>query len=164
MKKTTDYSGKSGLYCSVIPVKGFSSIFELVKEELEVEGISTYKYEELHTTVMYSREVAPHPIRALKLLDKGPYVFKGWSDKLAYWPGHNNKGYLVLKVNSRDLALRHEDYKDLGCVHSFPQYEAHISIADGLSNPKCLSKLNKLFNNLKWEITFGGEHLEDIKD
>ena len=164
MKKTTDYSGKSGLYCSVAPVSGFAQILNIIREPLENEGLKVYSQEEFHCTVMYSKEEAPHSIRVIKLLDAQPYTWKGWSDKLDYWPGHDGSGYVVLRINSRDLAIRHEQYKDLGCKHSFPEFEAHITIADDVAfKPTCLTDLNRVLSALKFEITFGGEHVEDIK-
>lgn len=165
MKKTTDYSGKSGLYCQVNPVKGFAPLEKILREALEEEGIKVYDPEDFHCTVMYSREEAPHSIRVIKLLDAAPYTWQGWSDKLDYWPGHDNSGYLVLKLQSRDLMIRNEQYKDLGCKHSFPTYEPHITIADNVgAKPQCMAKLNRMLKSLKFSITFSGEHCEDIRE
>jgi 2'-5' RNA ligase len=148
-----------------MPVKGFSQLMSALNEELQAEGVKTYEEADLHCTIMYSKEEAPHSIRVTKLLNAGPFTFKAWSDKLSYWPGHDNAGYLVLQLNSRDLAIRHEQYVDLGCQHSFPDYEAHITLADKIGDkPKCFAKLNRMLSSLKFEITLTGEQVEDIKD
>ena len=163
MKKTTDYSGKSGLYCCVTPVKGFGQLRKILSDRLEEENIDCEPFEEMHCTIMYSRDDAPHSIRVIQLLDAPPFSYKAWTDKLDYWDGHDGKGYLVLRLTSHDLAVRHEQYKDLGCTHSFPNYEAHITIASDIKKPDCFAELNRMLKNNKFEITFNGEHVEDIK-
>lgn len=163
MKKTTDYSGKSGLYASVMPVQGFSAFLKAVLPLLHEEGIDVHEEIDFHCTVMYSREEAPHMIRITKMLSEGPFRFKAWSDCVEFWDGHDGDGYLVLKLVSRDLALRNEQYKNLGCRHSFPNYEAHITLADKLAKPKCIAEINRMLKNIKFEFTLGGEHVEDIR-
>lgn len=164
MKKSTDYSGKSGLYASVSPVKGFAQFLKAVKPLLEEEGVKLYDEVDFHCTLMYSRDAAPHMIRVTKMLNEGPFRYAAWSDCVEYWDGHDGDGYLVLKLISRDLMLRNEQYKDLGCKHSFPTYEAHITLADKLEKPKCIAEINRMLKNIKFEFVLGGEHVEDIKE
>ena len=163
LRKSAQYSGKAGLYCSVVPVKGFSQLLKILNTRMSEENIDLEPVEEMHCTVMYSRDVAPHSIRVMQLLDAPPYSYKAWSDCLDFWPGHDDAGYLVLKLKSNDLALRNEDYKDIGCIHSFPDYTPHITLAKGFGQkPQCFNELNKMLANLKFPIVFNGENVEDI--
>ena len=164
MKKAT-YTGKSGLYSCVFPVKGFTPLLKAITDLLAEDRIELYDISEFHCTIMYSKKDAPHSIRITKFLNSGPFTFKAWSDQVDYWEGHDKAGYLVLKLTSRDLDMRHEQYQDLGCKHSFPEYEAHITLADNVtSKPKNLAKINQMLKSLKFEITLAGENVEDIKD
>jgi hypothetical protein len=131
---------------------------------LEEEGIKCDPVDELHCTLMYSAKEAPHSIRVSKLLNEGPFQFKATPEKLEFWPGHDQVGYVVLKMSSRDLQARFNQYVDLGCEHSFPDYQAHMTIASHVtSKPKCLTELNKELC-MMLPIKFSGEHVEDIKN
>lgn len=138
------YTGNNGFYCSVsIRQPQLRPLVELFQRAVgfamplnEDEDIG------LHCTVMYSNtaltvtpEVADSSNRRVKDL-----IMKGKVSKFDYWDGHNDKGYLVAKLDSPDLQARHNGWIMMGAKPTFSPYEAHITITTG-EDAKILSKL-----------------------
>lgn len=55
--------------------------------------------------------------------------------EVIWWAGHDNEGYLVLKLNSSALQAIHKKWKLAGVKHSFEDYNPHITLATGLPDP-----------------------------
>lgn len=162
MKVTTRYNGKSGLYVCAVPVKGMRSVISALDphfpEEAQLDS-------DLHCTLMYSRETAPHPLTVSKVLSQGEGQFSAIADSVKFWPGHDNKGYLVVALHSDDLRARHEQWKTTGATHSFPDYEPHVTLASGFGeiDKATLRIMNLILRRGDYRLTFGGERAEDIK-
>lgn len=160
MKITTKYSGKNGLYVSVRPARGLSHVLSYLRDLPNV----TSNVDDLHCTLMYSRDSAPNLIRACSLLYKGPTVYQAALTGLEFWDGHDNKGYLVAKLDSPQLQERHAAWRALGAKHSFPDYTPHMTIATGVRySAKELAKYNLPLRAYPLTLAFSGEHIEDIK-
>jgi len=116
---TPMYTGSNGLY---------------VKADLDIISPNTLEYvtdilgveldrEDLHVTVMYS-EVP---------IDKsatyyGNKVLSATCIEVTHWVGHNDKTYVVAKLQSEDLIAAHSYYRGLGAVPTFVPYQPHITL------------------------------------
>lgn len=162
MKISNRYSGQSGLYASVRPVRGFSKLRSRLRE-LGVEDVVSQ--EDVHCTLIYSRDSAPHVVKVGGLLIKGPYNFHATPKQVRWWSGHDGDGYLVLELDSSNLHDRHLHWKELGAKHSFPEYVPHVTLASPFEEPKksWLNNINKALQTESFNLVFGGEQVEDIK-
>lgn len=137
------YTGENGFYCSVsIRQPQLRPLINLFKSAL---GFDMPMNEDqdigLHCTVMYSKvplKVTPVQAIAANVRVKD-LIMKGKVVKFDYWDGHNNKGYLVARLDSPDLEARHNAWKARGAKPTFDPYEPHITITDG-PDAKALSK------------------------
>jgi hypothetical protein len=160
MKISTRYSGLSGLYACVYPARGLRQYLEIVENHIPEVQIQ----DELHCTLMYSRNAQPSPLIAAQLVNTGPSSFYAIPKCFDYWDGHDNEGYLVLRVESEALNKRHMEWRRAGARHSFPDYESHITMCTGHKVSKeLLASMNESLDNSFGGITFVGEHIEDIK-
>lgn len=125
-------------YVSVTPTK--SSIYRLLnwlsgtgEKSLEREYLNQL-YSMAHVTIMYSKEKAPDPTGLVgndaHTLSHHSYdrPLIGVITQFEEWDGHDGTGYLVAKLGSEDLNKLHEKWKAAGCEHSFPEFEAHLTI------------------------------------
>lgn len=168
MKISTRYSGASGLYVQLSPTDGFAAVYKAVSQQLESFDIPLDPREELHCTMMYSREVAPHPLQVARLTEDSNIVFPADVTGVDYWPGHDNSHYIVLKLESKSLQDRHRQWRRTGAKHSFPDFLAHITLAHGFdvsafNVKKVVADINKKIAAANFKIRLSGEHAEDIK-
>lgn len=163
MRTIAHYTGTSGLYVRVQPLHGMKPFFNSVRDALEQEGIELCNPLDLHCTLMYSPDHSPHTVDVCNVLNRPPFEYTAWSINLDFWEGHDNKGYLVLKLLCPDLVDRHGEYRAIGARPTFDDYTPHITIADGLGMPQCLPELQKMLTHVKFNIKLGSEHAEDIK-
>lgn len=80
-----------------------------------------------HVTLVYSRTAGADPAR-LRLPEQGMRI-EAHVCGLEYWDGHNDTGYVVLKLESQGLQDLHERFKAAGAEHSFPDYSPHMTVA-----------------------------------
>lgn len=125
------YTGNSGIYVSVSPDdESKKYIREMVKSLNPPFPLDIFD-DEAHMTIMYSRNECidedqlqfPESIVALPL-------------KFEYWDGHDNDGYLVLKMISKPASDLHQHILELGAEHSFDDYMPHMTIIHGIYNYK----------------------------
>lgn len=83
--------------------------------------------DELHSTLMYSRGHFPFDDRVDTRLEHPATIVD-----IEHWDGHDNDGYLVLKLKSQSLQERHRYWLDNGLVHSFEDYTPHVTLASGI--------------------------------
>lgn len=90
-------------------------------------------------------------------------------DDVVWWAGHDNEGYIVLKLKSSALQAIHRKWIDSGAKHSFEDYVPHVTIATGLDNPN-ETDMKYHFNNLRLHfrknpitLTFEPETVTSIK-
>jgi 2'-5' RNA ligase len=80
-----------------------------------------------HVTLVYSRKAGADMAR-LRLPEQGMSV-EAHVCGLEYWDGHNDTGYVVVKLESQGLHDLHERLKAAGAEHSFPDYSPHMTVA-----------------------------------
>ena len=120
-KKGKKYSGTSGLYCHVDPDN--ASKIKLAKF-CNAANIGELP-KDVHCTVMYSS--TPIAEKVARRFSKEQYGAR--AHKVVWWPGHDNAGYVVLRLGCADLTNEHNRLKIAGCTPTFPVYEAHIALA-----------------------------------
>lgn len=135
------YTGKNGLYVSMVPRADL--IEEIMKYAGEL-GIEPDP-ESLHTTVMYSK------IPAGEIPEPDPESqFTAVITSVDSWVGHNDKTYVVLKLTSEALTMLHGDYARRGAEPTFVPYAPHITLSDDVEvtdDVKArMEKLNKFLN------------------
>lgn len=166
VSKGDQFSCKNGLYAAVEPVYGTRALTELVGSTFDsLQDPYQLDLDDLHLTLMYSKQT-PDAQRVKALISNPVHSVIGIPLRFRYWDGHDKKGYIVLEMESPDLAARHEQYKEAGCEHSFDDYTPHVTIRNNLSadlgNKFCAianSRLHRLPN-----IVFGGEQISDLRD
>lgn len=139
------YTGNSGTYVSVSPDdESKKYIREMVKSLNPPFPLDIFD-DEAHMTIMYSRHECidedqlqfPESIVALPL-------------KFEYWDGHDNDGYLVLKMISKPASDLNQHLLDLGAEHSFDDYTPHMTIIHGIYDYK--DKINTWLNSIKGKL------------
>lgn len=142
------YSGKSGLYVQTVPT--IDSI-RAMNQLLEAQGFPSLDWDP-HCSIMYSKET---PEKAkVKALFNPATKYTAQVVGITHWPGHDKKGYLVLKLDSESLSQRHDEYKAAGAVPTFDPFESHITVRSGLPITADLQAKIRLFN-LKCRRTGG---------
>ena len=94
-----------------------------------------------HVTVVASPKEFPR--NALLVRDKREceVLFAGFDS----WKGHNDKGYVVMRVTSRYLSNRNAQMRKAGCVPNFQDYNPHITMQVGnLLDPSDFEQANEL--------------------
>ncbi len=122
------YSGDSGFYARVSPVKNeaFTGLVKLLEASCPITFNEVY--DDPHVTVMYSPK-SPNALAASLIHDSHEHnEFLARSIRVLLWPGHNGKGYVVLKLLCPDLCLLHEKLKKTGAVPTFSPYAPHMTL------------------------------------
>lgn len=109
------YSGTSGLYIRADLLNGLT-VLNYFREFRRL--ITMYRAQEMHTTIMYSRKVAPSTQQVNELLSNQPQEKHATIDHVEYWAGHDNLGYLVLILKSDDLVERNRIWSKTQLIHS----------------------------------------------
>jgi hypothetical protein len=115
-----EYSGTKGLYVSVTPDEKTKEIIKAVASVLD-----TPCQEDLHCTLMYSRE---------KALRTDLYVYRPTSFNAAMSEIHllgPNKDVLVILLESEELQKEFNRLTSLGAEYTYPTYLPHITINHG---------------------------------
>jgi hypothetical protein len=84
--------------------------------------------EEIHTTILYSRQPTDDPVLKSKCHYIGrPAGFEVWDTKTE--DSKSGKA-LVMRVKCSDLEGRHKKLmKDLGASYDFPEYKTHVTLS-----------------------------------
>lgn len=117
------YKGDSGIYVSVLPTDDSKNVIRETIKNLNPPFPLDMFDDNAHMTIMYSRDEhidedqlqLPDSIIALPI-------------KFEYWDGHDNDGYLVLKMISKPASELNEHIISLGAEHSFADYTPHMTI------------------------------------
>lgn len=149
-----------GLYSSVKPTT--ESRDELDKFLDKCFGIKCR--DDVHATVMYSTKSIDTNLA--KQYSKN--VYSAYPKEFQYWDGHDNSGYLVLKIDSDDLSQEHDRLVSHGCKPTFSPYSAHITIIHPIDKEDGVKKANignnELGNLLKRiELKFNNQKLDTLK-
>lgn len=114
----------------------------------QAEFVNLVAPEELHVTIAHSTIPVDWN---LIIPDKKTLIVKNDPRTLAKFGGHN-----VLKFNSPHLLARFNELRDVGASWDFPNYQPHITFANGNVVPKG-------FPVYDWPLVFGPEQIEEIK-
>lgn len=78
---------------------------------------------DFHVTVLYHKDDLPFGVKP-----PADRVCKGSVTKLEVWTDHKQKQVLVACLDSADLQRLHSELLGEGLSHSFPDYEAHLTL------------------------------------
>lgn len=87
--------------------------------------------DDLHATLIYSK--TPAKQADLPNIDKATR-YKAKATELLHWPGHDNEGYIVLKLESEELHDAHQLFRNAGLTPTFPDYKPHITLVHPVPN------------------------------
>jgi len=115
----------------------------------------------LHCTVIYSRKTpvdlpVPSP----------DTVVTACMDRFQFWPGHDNAGYVVVKLTNSTVFRLHEFYVQHGCEHSFPTYDPHMTVRTRISEAdgsQLVLALNQIVASYD-DLTFVGPYTYNLKE
>lgn len=150
------FTGEQGCYAAVQP--DMYSLFRLMSL-CDVLGIVTDP-RKFHCTVMYS----PDRVPAVKEFNAEA---EGYIHEIAWWAGHNNKGYLSALLRSPQLQGCHKQLTDAGAKHTYSPYTPHITLATGpltLDLERAMKGLNESLKLDPIRIFFDSSVISDIKD
>lgn len=167
------YEGTGGTYVSVKPTQ--ETIHKLEKVH---QHMADYLDEDVllppmdwHVTVVYDKKAVldpPNVHKAFPLLGTD-IEFEARAEELKWWPGANNKGYLVLVLYSDELHDLHSLITEhLDLKHSFEDYTPHVTMAEkfltkGISPEEMDSMMHHLNEiELPDGLVFSGLRFEDI--
>lgn len=129
----------------------------------EALGLPTPEPDDLHCTVIYSRETAIQFDRMPKLLT----AINALVTSVQHWVGHNGKTYVVADVQSMALCQLHTKMHNAGARHSFAAYRPHITL--GKLEGKPSEEFEKLVEEINWSlkqepihVAFVGCNVSDI--
>lgn len=153
----------SGNYAS-IDVKEKIDVPLLIKDLSGVE----VPLEKQHVTLMYSEfSNIPHEkiLHVLEDLFPETIFAEGYEFECFDSPDDPTKSALVLKVESFILNQMHTHLLSMGCNHSYPEYQPHISFFYGVDKEECHAIKDLLNQVTKFPIrvSLSGIKTEDIK-
>lgn len=154
-----DLQTSSGVYISVVPTKDSLKVIRLFSQSIDLP-LSDEELKEIHCTVMYSKVVP----KRLPTLDSSK-VYNARAIKLDWWSGHDNDGYLVLRLSSPSLTVLHNEWKSAGCTFSFPTYDPHVTIKNNVGRlPSDFMKTRKqAYRFMGQTLEFTNATLEGLK-
>ncbi len=157
--KLEDITKSTGTYVQVIPDSRLD-ILDLIVPNM---------VDDLHLTLLYA-DKSPIKPEYYDLCDPD-LKFSGIFEELEYWSGHDNVGYLVMKINSPELMKRHRYWVEHVGNHSFKDYSPHITLVtpvDYNEQTKALiSEFNKFIDSPDTDtivVWFSKESIEPLKD
>tara|TARA_B100000700_G_scaffold88627_1_gene99935 strand:- start:51726 stop:52160 length:435 start_codon:yes stop_codon:yes gene_type:complete len=118
----------------------------------------------LHSTLMYSPELAPEP----DTFTSYPSRATAQCRKVEYFPGHNNAGYLVATLDSDDLQSEHLRLKENGAKHTYDPYKPHVTLASHFDMTdeldEAMQAMNMELGANPVQFGFDSYTVSDIKD
>ena len=126
MEAAFSYDILPSLYVQLVPdIEGLRNI-RRIANFLRLPVLDDY-----HCTVMHSPYRGISEAVARVMVSREP-EFIVEPNGIVWWPGHNNKGYLVLQLFSAALFEFHKRFKRAGARSTFPDYRPHITLAEGV--------------------------------
>ena len=156
------YTAENGFYAWTQPdLKSVKKLTEFLSP------LKIAKPMDLHTTLMYSKT----PITGLTVGATKSQVNKAFRAtaqvlELVWWAGHDDTGYLVARVDNKVLKTLHEKWKRLGAVSTFPDYEAHLTLAnpcaDSAELQDFIKEHNETLTKTPLHISYNTERISDL--
>lgn len=112
----------------------------------------------LHVTAMYQSnppEDAQHP----ESLPIG-HEHDARASHVEYWDGHDNTGYLVLRLkNDPTLQHFHDEHLASGFSSKFPDYKPHITLMNPMQQPNknALEDMSEYVHNMPLGLKYFGQ-------
>lgn len=146
-----------GIFAKVIPTT--ESILKIKRRFKSLNPLM----DDLHCTAMYSKT----PVSSVELpnIDKHER-YDAVGTELVWWEGHDKEGYLVLKLDSKQLNVLNKKFRDAGLSGTFSDYKAHVTLLNPCKvQPSNVGILNKFLSKLPLHLEFyyGGYVLLDKK-
>jgi hypothetical protein len=116
---TSQYTGTNGIYVGAELHPEYGLKLQPIAEQLKCPDLDL---DELHCTLVYSREKAPERLPML------PGFMKGLVTSVQHWVGHNDKVYVVADVHCSPMIDAHARLLRVGAEHSFVGYKPHITL------------------------------------
>ncbi len=152
------YTGTKGLY---VHAKVPSEFAELIADLGPKLALERPDVEELHCTLMYSRDTAPEKLPRIKT------VHNALVTSVQSWVGFDKSTYVVADVHSMSLIQAHAVLARAGAEHSFASFSPHITLAKMETAPDGLDEKIELLNReLKVNpihVVFIGVEASDVK-
>jgi hypothetical protein len=130
----------NGIFVKVLPT--IQSIVEIKRRFQQLESRQSM-LDDLHATLMYSKTSINNII--LPHVDKNAR-FNAEGTSLEFWPGHDNEGYVVMKLSSPDLVTLNSKFRDAGLVGTFPNYSPHVSLLHPVQNAEYYKNIIEQLN------------------
>lgn len=130
-----------GAYVQVTPIR---STVDLIRRLMRVASPLPYIGDDnLHCTLIYDpKGVESSGFTVEKgeaLLQKEP--MRASPMHVEAWDDHKNRKILVLKLASSDIYLRHIFWKQQGLRHSYPVFNAHVTLTDSITDPELIKSV-----------------------
>lgn len=119
-----DIGDSNGLYAWVTPDEGATN---RLLRLLSTAPFKTYDGTELHCTLIHSREF---PQDARPIDDRN---CEAVLEAFVTWQDHKDRTIVVAALSSPDLEAVHRELIEMGCVHGYPEYNPHITVAKDIT-------------------------------
>lgn len=87
--------------------------------------------QDLHCTIIYSTE----PLKNTELPEvKQGQRYLAKVKEFHHWVG-TGSGFIVALLDSEDLQVAHEQFRDAGIIPTFPEYKPHITLVHPVPDP-----------------------------
>lgn len=155
------YTGNNGLYSSVVLASSCIPMIEEIAEELGVDP----SYDDLHATVIYSKQPCFEPVeRVMEEQSSEPIV--AYCNGVTSWVGHNKKTYIVLSLVSEALVLKNAALHRMGAQHTFVPYSPHMTLSDNTAVDADMKRrfdyINKKLAVDPLRLVFEHHHIGDL--
>ena len=160
------YDGTGGLYAKAVFGPRSKHVLRRMAADLGLRPDPN----DLHVTIMYSDKHSPKVEDVEHMLTKLPVRLtsaKARISRVEVMRGHNNKQYVVLRLESVTLDALHKHFYEVGARHSYPQYNKHITLGttEALSyKPSGIAKVNDLLKRNPFSVNYIMSEPENIKE
>ena len=165
---TTRLTGNGTTYACAVPTRDTVSRLLRVVDGTFPPFDPAELRDEAHCTLVYSKKAGIDPGRLA--VGPGQLSLEARMIRVEYWDGHNNTGYVVLKLDSPDMTALHRRFVEAGAKHSFDDYTPHLTIGAkvGEKTPEMerwLKRVNGVVAGAKdFVLEFDAVRAEDIRD
>lgn len=117
---TSGYTGERGIYAEARLHPEYGIQLQGIADRLLLDKLDL---DDLHCTLIYSREKAPQRVPLIK------GFMRGLVTGVQYWKGHNDKMYVVADVHGTPFIDAHARLCRVGAEHSFVGFKPHVTLA-----------------------------------
>ena len=156
------FTGNQGLYSAVEPdAESFAQIEDL----FERAGFKNME-EDLHCTIMYSRKKVPKDLKEIYKFSAKSY--RAEATRFRWNRGWDNRGLILLYLESLDLKKEHDRLEELGCESYSTDYLAHITVCkdfkfkDEETKETKLKYANRILRQFPLTVNFVDQSIQDI--